>query len=344
VQIVVRNEQARHTNMFKYLLVKSASEFAIFIIDVFFLRYFCATCGMANTLAGEIWNNYFSSFIEICLFYVSSLMEIAVTMDCYLSIITASRFKFLLSKTSFYAIVSGSVVFNILFHVYYLLGYAVVGAQVSLQTTANVTFEYEKFYTVKTSFGRTDTYKVFSFSHSVFRDFIILLIILLLNALILAEMRAFTKRRILLTGGVATHVAHTALTVDNTSVGGVTSHSARTPSTVASTGQVSGSVLVAQRAQNRRCVLILLTGLMYGLGHIGQVVTNFHTKYAYNASYDAWFCVYFVAIRLLNLSYAVNFFLYYFFNTQFKKYANETIALIAFPVRVFFSKSQGHSN
>jgi hypothetical protein len=146
---------------------------------------------MANTLAGEIWNNYFSSFIEICLFYVSSIMEIAVTLDCYLSIITASRFKFLLSKTSFYAIVSGSVVFSIVLHIYYLLGFEVVGVQTSLQTRANVTFDYEKFYTVKTSFGRTDTYKVFSLIHSVIRDFIILLIILVLNVFILGEMRAF---------------------------------------------------------------------------------------------------------------------------------------------------------
>jgi hypothetical protein len=320
VQIVVKVE---NTNMFKYLLVKSASEFAIFIIDVFFIRYYCVACSMANTLAGEIWNNYFSSFIEICLFYVSSIMEIAVTLDCYLTIITASRFKFLLSKTSFYVIVSGSVLFSTIFHVYFLLGYSVVSVKVSLQTIANVTSEYEKFYTVKTTFGQTDTFKVFSLIHSILRDVVMLFVILLLNVLVLKELKAFTKRRMFLTGDV-----------------GATSYGEHTAVTLTTTGPVNQSVLVAQRAETRKCVMILLTGLMFGLGHIGQAVANFQSKFAYNASYDAWFCVYFVAIRLFNLSYAVNFFLYYFFNAQFKKYANETIAFIVYPVKGFLDKSK----
>jgi hypothetical protein len=144
-----------------------------------------------------------------------------------------------------------------------------------------------------------------------------LIVILLLNMLILRELKAFTKRRILLTGA--------------------TSHTA---TTLASVAPVSESVLIGQRAEKRRCRLILFTGLMYVLGHAVQAISNFQSSFFYNESYDAWFCVYFVASTLLNLSYAVNFFLYYFFNTQFKKYANETIALLSFPVRGFLGKSQ----
>jgi hypothetical protein len=208
-----------------------------------------------------------------------------------------------------------------------LLGFEVVGVQTSLQTSANVTFDYEKFYTVKTDFGRTDTYKVFSFIHSILRDVVMLFVIIILNMLVLKELKAFTNRRKFLTGAPPAQPSRVPSNFDQTSV------------TLTTTGPVNQSVLVAQRAEKRKCVMILFTGLMYGLGHVGQAVANFHSKFAYNASYDAWFCVYFVAIKLLNLSYAINFFLYYFFNAQFKKYANETMTLIAFPVRRFFGKN-----
>jgi hypothetical protein len=87
------NQSVASGNMFKYLLVKSTAEFCLFVIDIFYLGYDCKSCGIANTFAGEIWNNYFASYTEICLMYVSSLMEVIMTFDCYLSL--KNRWQFL---------------------------------------------------------------------------------------------------------------------------------------------------------------------------------------------------------------------------------------------------------
>jgi hypothetical protein len=258
---------------------------------------------------------YFGGYLEIVLTYVASFLEVAITLDCYLSIIIATRFKFLLNKASFYTITGGSVAFAFLYHVYVLLEYTIkVDVRKSGESSTNSSVNFEKYYySAKTSLGKTETIKYLVLVHSLIRDALILLIILPLNLLILKEIRTFTKRRIQLAGF--------------------------TTATSTSNGEGSESVLVAQRAEKRKCVMIIVTCLVYSLGHLGNLVSGLQAYYFFDPTQTGWYCVYFLSNKLLVMSYAFNFFIYYFFNSQFKRYANETMALIAFPVRGFLRNS-----
>jgi hypothetical protein len=322
IQIIMHNSEANSTgNMFKYLLVKSFCEFALFAIDVFYLRYDCASCGMANTLAGEIWNNYFASFIEICLMYVSSMLEVVVSLDCYLSI--RNRWKFMRTKTMFYVMTIGSIAFSVIYHIYYLYGWVVVEVNVRRvlnETTANGTsltyYEYQYFKTASTSFAKTDVLKFFSLFHTIFRDVIILFLILVLNVLILIEMRRVTKFRLMLAQDHSDDDHHV---------------------------KKNHSVLTALRAERKRCIMVLLTGLVYGCGHVGNAVTNAHWHF-FRTNLHVWYCLQFAANQLLMFSYAIPFILYYFFNSQFKRFANQSILLLLYPITVTLKRAKAISS
>jgi hypothetical protein len=327
LQMLLHKADASTTgNMFKYLLVKSIAEFCLFVIDVFYLRYDCKSCGMANTLAGEIWNNYFATYTEICLMYVSSLMEVIMTLDCYLSI--SKRWKFLLKEKMFYVIISSAIVFSFLYHTYYLFGWVVVGVDMSRavnETSANGTttfvFEYQIFKTVRTSFAKSSLLKFLSVFRTMLRDVVLLLIILVLNMLILIEMRRVTvaKRRLV------QNSAHPHVTAEST------------PS-VAKVPE-SHLVLTALQAQRKRCMMVLVTGMVYSFGHVGMAVVNMQGHFFPDNS-TIWFCLQFAANQLLKTSYAIPFFSYYFFNNQFNKYANQYIQFALHLIILIFSRTK----
>lgn len=67
IQINLSREQAASgSHMFAYLLSKAVVDLSIILIDIFFIRY-NLNSSMRSSLAGNIWNVYFYSYAESCL-------------------------------------------------------------------------------------------------------------------------------------------------------------------------------------------------------------------------------------------------------------------------------------
>jgi hypothetical protein len=310
---ILRKQSESTGNMFKYLFVKSISEFLLFAIDILYLVYDCKSCGMANSLAGEIWNLYFATYTEICLMYVSSLMEVIMTLDCYLSI--TKRWKFLLKEKMFYVIISSAIAFSVLYHTYYIFGRIVAEVDISRsmnETSVNGTTAFFVEYKIaKTSFGKSRVFKFLSSFRTILRDIALLIVTIVLNTLILIEMRSVTlaKRRLILNSSTPSHATDESDT------------------SVVKAPPQSHLVSTAVQAERKRCIMVLVTGLVYGFGHVGQAVVNLQGNFFTHGS-TVWLCLQFLATHLLKTSYAISFFSYYFFNNQFKKYANQYIRCV----------------
>jgi hypothetical protein len=122
--------------------------------------------------------------------------------------------------------------------------------------------------------------------------------LIVINLLILAQMRRMTQRRV----SLASHCSAT-----------------------------DTSVIFAMKAERKRSILIVLTGVNYIGGHTLFVVFQIFFYFFINQN-DPWYCVKYASTTLLLTAYASPFFFYYFFNTQFFKYANRNLQFMFFPV------------
>jgi hypothetical protein len=87
----------------------------------------------------------------------------------------------------------------------------------------------------------------------------------------------------------------------------------------------SRSVMAAQKAEDKRSIMIVLTGVNYIAGHLLKIVYIIKINFLPHDQNQEWGCVSFAALILLSISYSTPLFFYYFFNTQFYKFANNNI-------------------
>lgn len=148
-------------------------------------------------------------------------------------------------------------------------------------------------------------------AEALIRDVLFLVVLIILNILILLELRKVTKRRIEMS--TSTHESHHSMT------------GSRPPR--------DKNVQLALSAERKKAFMILATGLSYLLGHsllaAFQIATSlFNVKIMVE---QGWLCVFNIANELILISYGVSFFLYYAFNTQFRKYVKQDIGILLFP-------------
>lgn len=238
-RIIHEQSDSSSSNMFKYLLVKAVADFSIFASDVFNIRK-ATSEQMQTSFAGQVWYIYFFIYFQSSIYYVSSLMEIAATIDCWVSI--KRKYKLLSSNTTFYSVVAFSIIFAFGFHIFEVFSFAILPREVNV-TVGNMTVETTIYYQ-----GNTDASQslqvVFAID-AVIRDFAFLAIIVFFNILIFWELQKVTKRRI----GMQ-EVSLTPGSVNN-------------PSSM-STQHVDR----AMRAQRSKAIMISLTGVNYLFGKL----------------------------------------------------------------------------
>jgi hypothetical protein len=226
------------------------------------------------------------------------------------------KFEFALTKLAFYIITPSVVVFSTLaclnrfFQLYVVKLEQITGNH--NVTVGNVTTVVTDYYTYYSDEYHAFEYTVANASWQVaqflFRDLGLAVALIVINILILVQIKQMTQRRMMLTGG---HNNTTAVT--------------------------DPSVLAAMKAERKRSIMIVLTGLNFVLGHslnvAWRIIDNFIVKHA---STPVWMCVQFAAYTLVAIAYATPFFFYYFFNTHFMKCANQIMKVVFYPLwRVF---------
>jgi hypothetical protein len=179
--------------------------------------------------------------------------------------------------------------------------YRIASTNYQIAQTENHTFNYTYYVYAHSDFHNTDAYKITLVTNYIFRDFVLPIVLVVLNVLILIEIKRVTRRRIfLVSDGLST-----------------------SPPTT------SQSVRVSLNAERRKLLMMIATGINYFLGHFLYFI--FAVSYSFNLKLYYFFelyCIDFISNILFWISYATPFFLYYFFNIHFRTFANDTFKLV----------------
>jgi hypothetical protein len=234
------------------------------------------------------------------------------------------KMKFFLTNKAFYTITSCSAVLSVLANQEYFYGLSVISylkPKSSINETVEnattiVTENYTYYVYVFNEFGQTQIFYGLTLATSIFRDLFLVIVIIILNILILIEIKKATKRRIALTHRI--DLKETRNTVPE-----------------AVSFQMSESVMKALKAEKQKAKMIFLSGLNFAIGHLAWLIFSLcNTFIPYFSNSSAYGCVDLVADFFLYVSYATPFFFYYYFNMQFKKFANRNLKLAFYPLHI----------
>lgn len=289
-------DQARQSNMFNYMLVQAACNFAYFLVDVFYIRSYCQSCHMIGTLASVVWKIYFTLIFEVWMTFIQSFMELAASVDCYLLI--TSRSRYLRTRLAFWIVLASSVAFAVIYHIYLFFTYEIKSTQRPIGSS-NQTYTY--YYYVRTPFGLTSTFRNYLvIFRTIIRDVLVTVLIVAFNTLILYEMRKASKRR-----------------------------AAMTTSRTNQTGESSKS-RASRQAERKKAIMIVIMGVNYVIGHFPYAVYSIQYFFfaAQTSNKRGWTCFGYVASKLWNASYVTLFFYVFFFNMHFRRLAVRNVKTV----------------
>jgi hypothetical protein len=99
-------------------------------------------------------------------------------------------------------------------------------------------------------------------------------------------------------------------------------------------GEENATVKATLKAEKKKMIMILLTGVNYFAGHSINLV--FQVFLHFDSQNSLTKCFAFLQYIFLTLSYATSFFFYYFFNKRFKQEIN-SLVLFSFARKTFKS-------
>jgi hypothetical protein len=250
------------SNMYKYLLVKSTIDFTITILKLINFIDFPIS----------VYKWCYGYFLLIFL-SLSIVFEIAATFDCYISINT--KLKCCQTNLFFYLFSFCAVV--VYFLVYLIFPFRFVSKKEMATVNNNTITHYSNEIS---SFGETFYKFHLGFLDSLMRDFILFIIVVILNVMVLVSLIKATRRRRTLIPG-------------------------------------SNKILLtsSQRAERRKMLMILTTGINYMLGHlpffIHYLLEEFFNKYLN--------CSFIFIVLFFHLSYVDGIVFYFLFNNIFRR-------------------------
>jgi hypothetical protein len=177
-------------NMFKFLLMKSLSDFLYSISNIFRYFYYCSNCRTSSSYLIQVWYIWFYIYFENFLETLSAIFEISATFVCYTTI--NLKLKCCQNIKFFYVWCIIVILTNFIIHLIYPLSYVI-------KKTTALTSNYS-YYNDFNEFGYSaliiDAKLVILLVKGCF--FIIILIIL--NVLIIITLKRSTERRRALNG------------------------------------------------------------------------------------------------------------------------------------------------
>jgi hypothetical protein len=186
---IIKNE-IKVSNMYNYLLVKSMNDFLLFAINSFQWAYYCTNnCGLRNFYWLQIWYVYFYYFGDDLLLLSSGFLEVIATFDCFLLI--TKRLKVFMCRNAFILVIVIVYSISSLLSVYNIVRFKIISKQVKI--SANETkIIYDK---MNTNFYVSSLYEYCKLMVTIVRDYLTLLFILVINSLILLNMKKMSARK-----------------------------------------------------------------------------------------------------------------------------------------------------
>jgi hypothetical protein len=180
------------------------------------------------------------------------------------------KLEFLLTRQAFYTTTTLAFVFSVLININHFFSIDVIGFSIPFSqqnetvgnTTTLVTQYFNYYIQNPNEFYSSPAGKYWMLFKFLFRDLGISIALLAINWLILAQMRQSTKRRLKIAG--AQKKENPALPITDTATLTVAEGGSAAPVISATAFR---SVIAAQKAERKRSIVIVLTGVNYLLGH-----------------------------------------------------------------------------
>jgi hypothetical protein len=254
-----------NNEMVKYLLLKSFVDAYVMLKIVLFIFFDCQYCDQYSFYATGVFKLLFLIYFSYVAQFLSMFCEFVAV---FIRFVTVSQLEFFLFRKLSFKLVSVMALFyGLLFYSYKLFENKII-----LSTYKNYikNTSYLIYKLRLTQFGISDTILTLDFVHSLVRDGILVLLILILNILTLIEMRRLlVKKKLIL-------------------------------------ANVRATFTQADKAEAHLTIMILLTGLIAIIGHglyflfnipyfswrVSECIYPF-VNFSYNLSYLINFFVYF---------------------------------------------------
>ena len=178
--------------MFKYLFLKSLNDLFLFLIYILKLFFYCKECESTRSYATIVCYIAFYNYLNFVALLFSGFLEMCAAIDCYITI--SKKLPFLNSKLFSNILVASMLAFSSIFYIYSLYNYEIKENS------------YEHFYYKKSAFYHSSIGLAFRYAHVLLRDVIFFIVLIVVNMLILVEIKKSTHRKKKLTESFETNL------------------------------------------------------------------------------------------------------------------------------------------
>ena len=258
-----------------YLLAKSACDLTFLTRNIFFYLLDCQDCSLASHKGLKIFHLVFSVYLGIVSQLASMLLAVMATFDRYVTISQTCCQVY--AKISYLFVLASIFAFSCLFYSYKFFEYHVVP---TIKAESYGSSEYSIDYT---SFGNSPTMGVIRVVHSFMRDFVCVVLLVILNVLITLKMRTNL------------HKKKAAAAILRTS---------------------APALLRTVRAEHKVTIMVILTASAAIIGHILPFLSYLPLDILL---FTQSFCFAIVELLVYFSSFSIDFVFCFFFNSFFRK-------------------------
>jgi hypothetical protein len=274
IRILKMTRRGESNQMYKYLLIKSICDMLPGFFSLLLPLYECEKCLAKKTYWMQIWLIGFYYYLTSIFYMGSGAFEIVASFDCAISI--ENKLKWCQSRVSFIVTTGSIFIFLGSFYSYHIFTNEISVNQYS-SFNNGTEVKYFIYSTVQLYTYRNLTL-AFLKAERFLRDFVVLFILLIINTFILFKMIQIRKRK----------------------------------SRLQSTSR-SSTVIMAERAENRKIKMITFLCVTFIFGHfpfiIYQLFRTFHRPWENFLVFSEIF---------FSFSFITPITAYYFFNKKFK--------------------------
>jgi hypothetical protein len=277
-----------NSNLFKYLLIKAVCDVVILSRNTvlkLFGKYLRIFYNIESCIIIVIYEYYIGRIALL----LSVLCEVATNFDRFRTI--ANRFLFM-NKISFTIKITLLILYCLVFYAYVFFQDQCYEIKTNSSALISNLTSVVKYKTLTPSYFRESNLgKFLKFFHSFFRDFILMIIIIILNLATLIFVRnSFRKKRTM------------NLKPKN------------------KTTRQNNKNIKLEKAEKNLTLMVFSSSLVNFIGHFFQFLWFLPINELKNSD-----CLNEIGTILLYLSYSITFFVYYSFNKHFKFYFNHYI-------------------
>lgn len=178
--ILTKGKQAN--SVFKYLLAKSISDTLQFVFQILSPIYYSDNVYLSKSYFSQVWYIWFYYYGEYITELCSDFLDLLATFDCYVNLKTINKkLQFLQTNKFFFCLLAFILVYSCGFYTFSIFEFKIVDFY---QNITNNKTEWIGFDIDYTDFHRSADVKIIKMVHTIVRDVVISVALMILNVLI----------------------------------------------------------------------------------------------------------------------------------------------------------------